>query len=153
MKLLGIMIRSDMKWTSNTKNLIMKCYGRMWMLRNLKVNGANTDQLLATYFQQIRSIVEMTCPVWNGGITKHERMALERVQKTALAIIKGTDYSSYSDSLLEFKLETLEARREKLCLKFTLKALKSQKFFSWFSVNQTEVNTTSEKLPLRNIKG
>ena len=48
---------------------------------------------------------------------------------------------------------TLEVRREKLCLKFALKALKSQKFSSWFSVNQTEVNTRSEKLPLRNIKG
>ena len=69
MKLLGIMIRSDMKWTSNTKNLIIKCYRRMWMLRNFKVNGANTDQLLATYFLQIRSIAEMECPLWNGGIT------------------------------------------------------------------------------------
>ena len=69
MKLLGIMIRSDMKWTSNTKNQIIKCYRRMWMLRNFKVNGANTDHLLATYFLQIRSIAEMECPLWNGGIT------------------------------------------------------------------------------------
>ena len=56
MKLLGVMIRSDMKWHSNTKNLIVKSYQRMWMLRNLKRNGANEDQLLRTYFQQIRSM-------------------------------------------------------------------------------------------------
>ena len=29
MKLLGIIIRSDMKWSSNTKNLVAKCYQRM----------------------------------------------------------------------------------------------------------------------------
>ena len=56
MKPLGVMIRSDMKWHSNTKNLIVKSYQRMWMLRNLKRNGANEDQLLRTYFQQIRSM-------------------------------------------------------------------------------------------------
>ena len=56
MKLLGVMIRSDIKWHSNTKNLIVKSYQRMWMLRNLKRNGANEDQLLRTYFQQIRSM-------------------------------------------------------------------------------------------------
>ena len=50
MKLIGVMIRSDMKWHSNTKNLMGKSYQRMWMFRNLKRNGANEDQLLKTYF-------------------------------------------------------------------------------------------------------
>ena len=34
LKLFGIIIRSDMKWSSNTRNLTNKCYRRMWMLRN-----------------------------------------------------------------------------------------------------------------------
>ena len=63
MKLLGIMIRSDMKWTSNTKSLINKCYKRIWMIRNLKEHGATEEQLLRTYFQQIRSITEIACSV------------------------------------------------------------------------------------------
>ena len=152
MKLLGIMIRSDMKWSSNTRNLTNKCYKRMWMLRNLKRHGANEDQLLRTYYQQIRSIAEMACPVWNGGITLHDKMALERIQKTALAIIMGSKYTSYSEALSYFEIETLETRREALCLNFAVKAYKSQKFSTWFTENEQSVNTRSEKLPLKTIK-
>ena len=152
MKLLGIMIRSDMKWSSNTRNLTSKCYQRMWMLRNLKRHGANENQLLRTYYQQIRSIAEMACPVWNGGLTLHDKMVLERIQKTALAIIMGSKYTSYSEALSYFEIETLETRREALCLKFALKAYKSNKFSTWFSENEVVVSTTSEKLPLKTIK-
>ena len=63
MKLLGVVIRSDMKWHSNTSNIISKCYSRMWLLRNLKKYGAEEHHMLETYIQQIRSIVEMSCPV------------------------------------------------------------------------------------------
>ena len=94
MKLLGNMIRSDMKWHSNTKNLIGKSYQRTWMLRNLKRNGANEDQLLRTYFQQIRNITEMACPVWTAGLTVQDSNSLERVQKIALAIIRGENQTN-----------------------------------------------------------
>ena len=145
MKLLGVMIRSDMKWQSNTKNLIAKSYQRMWMLRNLKRNGANEDQLLRTYFQQIRSMTEMACPVWTAGLTVQDINALERVQKTALAIIRGGNHTTYREALKHFTIETLESRREKLCLKFALKASKSEKFAQWFSKNDNQVNTRSVK--------
>ena len=145
MKLLGVMIRSDMKWHSNTKNLIVKSYQRMWMLRNLKRNGANEDQLLRTYFQQIRSMTEMACPVWTAGLTLQDIGALERVQKTALAIIRGGNHTTYRDALKYFNILTLESRRENLCLKFALKASKSAKFAQWFSKNDNQVNTRSDK--------
>ena len=152
MKLLGVMIRSDMKWHSNTKNLIAKSYQRMWMLRNLKRNGANEDQLLRTYFQQIRSMTEMACPVWTAGLTVQDINALERVQKTALAIIRGGNHTTYREALKHFTIETLESRREKLCLKFALKASKSEKFAQWFSKNDNLVNTRSEKPTFKNPK-
>ena len=72
LKLLGVMIRSDLKWTSNTKQIIAKCYKRMWMLRNLKKFGADETNLLEVYFQQVRSITEMACPVWNAGLSQQE---------------------------------------------------------------------------------
>ena len=40
-KLLGIIVRNDMKWHSNTRNIIAKCFARMWLLRNLKKFGAS----------------------------------------------------------------------------------------------------------------
>ena len=38
-KLLGIMIRSDLSWKSNTNALVAKGFKRIWMLRNLKRFG------------------------------------------------------------------------------------------------------------------
>ena len=151
MKLLGIIIRNDMEWCSNTKNLVAKCYQRMWMLMNLKRNGADQEQLTKTYFQQIRSIAEMACPVWNAGVTIQEIMLIERIQKTALAIILGGRYRTYKEALTLLKMDTLETRRTKLCIKFALKAVKNPKFSSWFAPNISEVNTRSVKLPFKKI--
>ena len=123
----------------------------MWMIRNLKEHGAMEEQLLRTYFQQIRSITEMACPVWNGAITVHERMALERVQKIALAIIRGEQHTTYDKALKYFGLQTLETRRTYLCITIAFKASKSKMFSNWFKENTTELNTRSEKLPLKKI--
>ena len=76
---------------------------------------------------------------------------MERVQKTALAVIRGEYHTSYSDALIKFGLETLEDRREKLCLKFALKAYRNPKFTSWFVTNIPEVNTRSVKTHLKQI--
>jgi len=39
---------------------------------------------------KIRSISELSCPVLYAGLTKHEIIALEGIQRTALVIIRGT---------------------------------------------------------------
>ena len=135
LKLLGTIITSDMKWCSNTKKLGAKCYQIMWMLRNLKRNGADQEQLIKTYFQQVRSIAEMVCPVWSAGVTMQEINAIDRIQKTALAIILGGSYTTYKEALTLLKIDTLETRRSQLCLKFALKPVKNPKFSSWFAPN------------------
>ena len=35
MRLLGLIIRSDMKWLSNTDNSVMKANKRLWILRSI----------------------------------------------------------------------------------------------------------------------
>ena len=115
-KLLGIMITSDLKWTSNTKLTIAKCYKRMWMLRNLKKFGTSENNLIEVYYQQVIRITEMVCPVWNAGITQQEVREIERIQRVALAVIRVDKHTNYKEALDYFKLETLENRREKLCL-------------------------------------
>jgi hypothetical protein len=115
----------------------------MWMLRNLGKYGANQDHMLEVYIQQIRSVTEMACPVWNSGLTHHDKMTLERVQKTALAIIRGDAYTTYSEALQHFEVKSLAERREALCLKFALKAYKHPKFKTWFAHNKVSVDTRS----------
>ena len=80
----------------------------------------------------MKSILEMAAPAWAPGLTRNCSNQIERVQKTALAIILGTQYVSYTQALENLKLETLLTRREKLCLTFSKKAYKNDKFKSWF---------------------
>ena len=134
-KLLGLQITNDLKWTSNTHYLIKKAYKRLWIIKRLKILGANTEALLEIYLKQVRCILELAVPVWNGSISLEGKAQLERVQKCALHIILGKNYLSYENALSVLCLESLEDRRASICLKFALKAEKHLKFKSWFKSN------------------
>ena len=72
MKILGLTLQNDLKWKSNTKNMINKAYKRLWIIKRLKTAGASHDDLTDVYIKQIRSILEFGEPVWNAGLTKEE---------------------------------------------------------------------------------
>ena len=133
-KLLGIIITSDMKWNENTSQLCQKGYSRLWMLRNLKRLGASESELLDVYIKQCRSILELAAPVWTPGLTSENIIALERVQKAACAIILGRKYKGYKLAVENLGIDTLEQRRLHLCLKFAKKCSKSEKYKSWFEL-------------------
>ena len=145
-KILGLVIRSDLKWASNTDSMVLKGFKRIWMLRRLKQLGANRDELLDVYIKQVRSVLELAVPVWHSCITMVERCDMERVRRAALHIILGDEYLSYKDALKLCQLESLEDRRVKLCSKFANKAVKSDKFKNWFKVND-KCNRTRQKQP------
>ena len=151
-KLLGLTIRSDMKWTSNTHNMIVKANKKLWILRRLKSFGAKEIDLVDVYSKQIRCILELAAPAWQGSITQAERNALERVQKCACYIILGNQYSSYKNALKSLNLETLESRRRKLSLKFAIKASKHSKFKAWFKPSEYNINTRQEKSKFCDVK-
>ena len=138
MKLLGVIVRSDLSWHSNTKFLCEKGFKRLWMLRNLKKLGASESMLIDLYYKQCRSVLELAVPAWAPGLTKTEVNQLERIQKSACAIILGENYRSYKNALLKLNMQTLDSRRKDICLTFGKKALKSEKFQTWFSVNESE---------------
>ena len=85
----------------------------------------------------------MACPVWNAGLTQQEERGSERIQRTALAIIRGEKHTTYQEALDHFGIEKLSVRRELLCVKFAVKAYKNPKFSKWFVPNISEVNTRS----------
>ena len=142
-RLLGITIRSDMKWISNTSNMISKAGRRLWMLRRLKNLGANEKDLVDVYLKQIRCVMELAVPAWQSAISQAERQDLERIQKSACHIILGRNYTSYKHALKLLKLDTLESRRIKLSLKFGLKAENHKKFKNWFKPSEVNHKTRS----------
>lgn len=146
MRLLGVVIRSDMKWSSNTENIVKKGYNRVWIMRRLKKLGATTDELKDVYIKQIRSILEFAVPAWHSSITSSERADIERVQKTAAHVILGMEYRTYHSALELLDLETLEARRAKLCLTFATKSAKNVKHKNWFKLN-TRTTVTRQPQP------
>ena len=68
-RLLGIILRSDMKWVSNTLNMTNKANKRLWILRRLKHLGASDNDLLEIYTKQIRCVLELAVPAWQSSIS------------------------------------------------------------------------------------
>ena len=65
------------------------------------------------YIKQIRSLLEISVPVWAGTITKDDSSKIERVQRCALTLIFNYDYFDYRKLLNEKRIESLESRRKK----------------------------------------
>ena len=140
-RLLGLIIRSDLKWVSNTDSMVSKANKRIWIVRRLKYLGAEVDDLLDVYVKQIRSVLELAVPAWHGAITLAEQMDIERIQKSVAHIILGEDYVSYREALKTLCLDSLKERRDKLCLNFALKAEKHEKFKKWFKISDLKPDT------------
>ena len=100
--------------------------------------------VLDIYIKQVRSILELAVPAWQGAITQAERDEIERVQKAAFHIVLGDEYQSYRSALKYFGMDSLENRREKLCKKFARKAVNHPKHQKWFKLNTVTVDTRQE---------
>ena len=92
----------------------------------------NKSDLKKIYILQIRSKLEQSAVVWHSSLTQKCKDRLERVQKSALRIILGDQYSSYKNALEILNLQSLDNRRESLCLSFAKKCLQVEKFKSMF---------------------
>ena len=121
MKLLGTTITDDLKWEENTKDLVKKGNARMCLLRAVSNFDPPLQDLKKIYIQYIRSILEQSCVVWHSSLTQEDTENIERVQKNALRVILRSNFQDYENALEKLNLESLEERREKLCLSFAKK--------------------------------
>ena len=65
MKLLGVIISSDMKWHLNTEYITKKGYSRLWLLRRLKKFGVPEEELVDTYLMKVRRVDRFALPTRN----------------------------------------------------------------------------------------
>ena len=150
-KLLGVIVTSDLRWHKNTNHLTKKRFQRLWMLRRLKQLGATQGELTNVYIKQVRSILEFSAVVWHSGLTKDNSAQIERVQKSALAIILGQNYTSYQSALQTLNLQTLSSRREVLSVKFAKKAAQHPRHTTWFEPQPQTTYTRTVKLPYKPV--
>ena len=53
MRVLGVILQSDMKWAANTDNMVKKAFKKLWVIRRLKGLGAGTNDLVDLYVKQV----------------------------------------------------------------------------------------------------
>ena len=122
-KLLGVIITSDLKWEANTTSLVKRGNAGLQMLKLISKHSTPPDHLLRIFTSFICPILEYAAPVWHFGLTAEQSVRLERVQKRALMIVSKQAEMLYEELLTKFKIQTLEKRREKLCMDFGRKSL------------------------------
>ena len=67
------------------------------------------------YTSAIRSILEHGTKFWHGSLTEEQSKDIERIQRRGLKTI--CPEKTYEQALIECGMETLENRREKMCIK------------------------------------
>ena len=110
-KLLGVIVRSDLNWTSHVKYMVSKASKRIFVICTLVRSGIPVADIIAVYCSLVRSVLEYASPVWHCGLTKLLTREIENVQKRCLKIIFPV--LSYNDALKISGLERLSDRREK----------------------------------------
>ena len=99
--------------------------------------------LTQLYYTHIRCRLEQSAVLWHSSLTVKNIIDFERVQTSAVRIIIGRKYESYSDTLRSLKIDTLFERREKLCLRFAKKALSVENFKHLFPLYKKQHDMTT----------
>ena len=140
--LLGTVITDSLTWDRNCEELIKKAYKRMQLLNCVASFTDSRQDLKNVYLTFIRSVLEQSAVVWHSSLTDENRQNLERVQKSALRIILGHNYTSYQSGLNKIGLQLLDERREENCLNFARKCVKNEQLKQMFPLNkQTNMKT------------
>ena len=147
-KLLGVILTSDLRWDRNIDYLVKDANKRMVMLHAASKFTSDKQVLKQIYFSRIRCKLDQSAVVWNSSLTLKNISDLERVQRSAIRIIYGKKYESYSGTLKELSIQSLSERREMLCLKFAKKSLKVDNFKHLFPIskNQHDMRTRSNNM-------
>ena len=137
-KLLGTTVTNDLKWDVNTANLVKKANASMQLLRKIAEFAPPISDLKQIYTLFVRSILEQSAVVWHSSLTEENKSDLERVQKSAVKIILGDSFTGYKKALNILNLQSLDERREELCLKFARKCTKHPKLKGMFPKNDKQ---------------
>ena len=147
-KLLGVHLTSDLKWQKQVDEMTKKAYSRIWILKRLSHLGASEMDLIDTYNQQVRSLLEYCVPVWHPGLNNAQSKQIETVQNVCLQVIIGDAYQSSSSARKVLNLEKLNKRRNDLCHKFAQKSMDHPNHKKWFNISTQNNPNKRIKAPL-----
>ena len=145
LKLVGLIITSDLCWTPHIEYTVSRINKILWQLTRFKRLGADQDKLITFYVLKIRSILMFGAVSFHSSLTIEQSQKLELQQKRSLAIILGTQYRSYRQALISTNLSRLDNLREEACLQWALRAQNNPKHSHLFPLNQSVIDTRHRK--------
>ena len=104
-KFLGTHIDNHMTFSEHVDQIISSCNSRLYLLRQLKILGMNSDGLKRYFCANIRSLISYASPAWFFMLSNHDRDRLEKIQRSATRTILP-DFS-YEDRLKILCLPTV----------------------------------------------
>ena len=73
-KLLGVILTNDLKWTENTSNICSKVNQKLYLISKLKHFGLLKEELIIAWQSILRPITEYAVPLWHSGLTEHNNI-------------------------------------------------------------------------------
>ena len=141
LKLVGLIITSDMSWQAHVNYTITRVNKVLWQLTRFKQLGASTEKLLTFYIVKIRTILMFGAACFHSALTSEQSERLELQQKRSLAIILGRKYENYENARMLSNLPSLKSLRDSVCLKWALKAAANPQHSHLFPINQGSIET------------
>ena len=158
-KLLGVIISKDLKWSDNTESICTKVNRKNYILSRLKKFGLKREELVVAWKTILRPLTEYAAPLWHSGLTDSDAKTIENLQKRALGTILrvifvdnkryyklNNEVLRYKEALEKLGLETLSERREILTCNFALQLLKSERHKDMFKPKVKTFNTRSKAM-------
>ncbi|CAH1226284.1 Hypp85 [Branchiostoma lanceolatum] len=78
-RLLGLHIRSDLKWDDQVETMVSKSSKRLVIISRLRRSGAPVADLITIYCGYIRPLLEYAVPCWGSALTLRQSASLEQV--------------------------------------------------------------------------
>ena len=145
MRILGVIVSSDLRWEENTDHLCKKAFKNMWVLRRMKSLKMDIFTIMDYYMKEVRVHLELAVPVWHSGLTLKLSADLERVQRVAVSILLGRSDFDYGRSCALLGLKPLYVRRQELCEQFARKTASPDcRHNDLFQIQNSGYNTRGE---------
>ena len=121
---LGITMKNDLTFDEHIEKIVTKGMQLSgWVLRTFTTR--KVDAMLLLFKQLIRSNLEYCCPLWSPN-SEELIQKIENVQRTftrKISGLSGKNRPSYWERLEILKLYSLQRRRERYLILYTVKAL------------------------------
>ena len=93
LKILGFIFASKPDASAHVEEIERKFYNRLWLIRQLRKIGWNKRDIVRIYKSVLLPVIEYPSIVYHSLLNGHLKNKIESIQRRALKIIFGWEYS------------------------------------------------------------